>query len=214
MPVDGRTVSRATVAAADALGAAVLAGVSAVSDSVGLGRLVAADDGRRGSTPRPAAGDGPGRRRGRRFASLPAEPLSARACRELPPRDRRGLRSAGRARRALPDAPRDGHRRRTPSADAPIDSAIYTPGADGVSPPVGVRPQLPRQLPPTVDPGNLSRIELIIARDGSVESARLLGNRRRRPGRDVPERGESVAVPAGDEGRGCRPLSQDDPGVL
>ncbi len=46
-----------------------------------------------------------------------------------------------------------------------------------MTPPVDVRPQLPRQLPPTVDPASLSRIELIIARDGSVESARLLGNR-------------------------------------
>ena len=55
---------------------------------------------------------------------------------------------------------------------------VYAPGADGVSPPVGVRAQLPRQLPPTVDPATLSRIELVIARDGTVESARLLGTRR------------------------------------
>jgi hypothetical protein len=65
-----------------------------------------------------------------------------------------------------------------PLTDAPIDSEIYSPGADGVLPPVGVGPQLPRVLPPNVDLANLSRIELIIARDGTVESAKLLGNRR------------------------------------
>jgi hypothetical protein len=64
------------------------------------------------------------------------------------------------------------------SPAASIDSEVYAPGADGVSPPVAVYSQLPRQLPPTIDPANLSRIELVIARDGTVESARLLGSRR------------------------------------
>jgi len=63
-------------------------------------------------------------------------------------------------------------------SEGPFDSEVYAIGANGVTPPVGVRPQLPQQLPPTVDRASLSRIELIIARDGSVESAKLLGNRR------------------------------------
>ena len=46
-----------------------------------------------------------------------------------------------------------------------------------MSPPVDVRPMLPRQLPRNVDVDKLSRIELIVARDGSVESAKLLGDR-------------------------------------
>ncbi len=35
----------------------------------------------------------------------------------------------------------------------------------------------PRTLPPTVNLDDLSRIEIVIAPDGSVESARLLDNR-------------------------------------
>jgi hypothetical protein len=42
---------------------------------------------------------------------------------------------------------------------------------------VGVRPQLPRQLPSNVDRDTLGRIDLIIAEDGTVESVQLLGNR-------------------------------------
>jgi hypothetical protein len=68
------------------------------------------------------------------------------------------------------------------SADAPFDSMVYATGADRVVPPVGVRPQLPRQLPTTVKLAELSRIELIIGRDGLVESAKLLGDRRDLPG--------------------------------
>jgi hypothetical protein len=64
------------------------------------------------------------------------------------------------------------------ATDSAGDSIIYASSADGVSPPVGVRPQLPLELSPTVDVAKLSRIELVIARDGSVESAKLLGHRR------------------------------------
>ncbi len=49
MPVKVGEVSRVTVAAADAVGAAVMTGVSAVSDRAGLGRLVPADEDSRGA---------------------------------------------------------------------------------------------------------------------------------------------------------------------
>ena len=83
-----------------------------------------------------------------------------------------------------PDLPRPpdalavigGTSRPDPEIGAPVDSNIYTSASGGVSPPVDVRPMLPRQ-PRNVDVEKLSRIELIIARDGSVESARLLGDR-------------------------------------
>jgi hypothetical protein len=171
----GREVSHATGAAADAVGAIVLAGVSAVSDSVGLGRLVAAD------TPAPP----------------PAAPAALRTAPE---------RRARAARRAAAGEPVSSGDRSVPrtivvydapdalesvnevpagaeivhlSLAAPIDDLeVYAPGAEGVLPPVGLRAQLPRRLPPTVDPTSLSRIELVIARDGTVESARLLGARR------------------------------------
>ena len=179
MAAKSRTVSRATVAAADAVGAVVMAGVSAVSDRAGLGRLVPAE----AADPAPAP-------------AAPLLPASKPKVRVTPPAAARlepvapGLESLpagtsvyeaphGVAR--LPDATFQ-ETAETPeqSADAPFDSTVYGAGSDGVSPPVGVRPQLPRQLPPTADPAQLSRIELTIAADGSVESARLLGQ-----GRDV-----------------------------
>jgi hypothetical protein len=57
------------------------------------------------------------------------------------------------------------------------DGTIYSSSSHGVAPPVGVRPQLPRQLPSNVDRDTLGRIDLIIAEDGTVESVQLLGNR-------------------------------------
>ena len=179
MTVGGREVSRATVAAADAVGAAVLAGVSAVSDSVGLGRIVAADAA--DAAPAPAACRCPRRQDERRNGASGRRGRSkhpGRGVESLPPRTVVAY--------EVPDdlaSTTEALARQTEHAwiHRPMHrsiSVVYTPGADGVSPPVGVRPQLPRQLPPTVDPAISSRIELVIARDGSVESARLLGNRR------------------------------------
>ncbi len=173
MTVKGGKVSRATVAAADAVGAAVLAGVSTVSDSVGLGRIVpasAAD-----SSPLPAATT-PVVRNPRVRSLARAEAVEG-GVESFPP----GIVSAYDApdehTNLAEEAPRQADSLEQPS-EAPFDSEVYAIGANGVTPPVGVRPQLPQQLPPTVDRAGLSRIELIIARDGSVESAKLLGNRR------------------------------------
>jgi hypothetical protein len=47
-----------------------------------------------------------------------------------------------------------------------------------VSPPVDVRPQLPRALPPNVRPEQLSRLELIVSESGTVESVKLVGTPR------------------------------------
>jgi hypothetical protein len=52
--------------------------------------------------------------------------------------------------------------------------AVYSAESVGVSPPVGVNPQLPRRLPPEVDPNQLGQMELLIAPDGYVESAKLV----------------------------------------
>ena len=62
-------------------------------------------------------------------------------------------------------------------ADEPTGAEIYASDSEGVSPPVGLGSQLPQALSPTVELAKLSRIELIIAPDGTVESARLLDNR-------------------------------------
>jgi hypothetical protein len=55
------------------------------------------------------------------------------------------------------------------------DPAIYSPRSEGVSSPVAVRPQLPRELPPDVNRSNLRLIELVISPLGTVESVRLVG---------------------------------------
>jgi hypothetical protein len=172
--VKGRVVSR-TVAAADAVAATLLAGVSAVSERVGLGRIVAANaaDAPPGSpAPLPPAD----RPHSQAAPSIAAHvDLVNAGIEDVPPRaviayevpEVRTTEALGQSG----DAPAH-------LDEAPIDSVVYATGAHGVSPPIDIRPHLRRQLPPSVDPANLSRIELTISPDGSVESARLLGNRR------------------------------------
>lgn len=173
--VKSRAVSRA-VAAADAVGATLLAGVSAMSDRVGLGRIVAASAA--DALPGPPA---PLRSSADRPEVPPARSVVAPVDSVEPGIEGMPTRAVvvyevpeARTIEALPQS----EDALSHMVDAPIDSVVYAAGADRVSPPVEVRPHLPRRLPPTVDPANLSRIELTVSRDGSVESARLLGNRR------------------------------------
>jgi hypothetical protein len=58
------------------------------------------------------------------------------------------------------------------------DPAIYSPRSEGVSSPIAVRPQLPRELPPDVNRSELRVIELVISPLGTVESVKLLGDPR------------------------------------
>jgi hypothetical protein len=55
------------------------------------------------------------------------------------------------------------------------DPAIYSPRSEGVSSPIAVRPQLPRELPPEVNRSDLRLIELVISPLGTVESVKLIG---------------------------------------
>lgn len=184
-------VSSAVVKASDAVGSALVSGVSAVTDRAGLGRLVPAAE----ETAAPAR------------VEVPAGPPRT-------PRKRPGL-GGGAPYYAVFDldsAPEvaGGHQAFSASAGATVedmaaairrlhgvvngDSAvaesqlargpgdvaavgtIYFSGSHGVAPPVGVRPQLPKQLPSGVDPDTLGRIDLVIAEDGTVESVQLVGN--------------------------------------
>lgn len=63
---------------------------------------------------------------------------------------------------------------RTVWAESPLENVVFSPSSPGVSPPVGVRPQLPQELPAGVRPGDLTRMELVILPDGTVESVKLL----------------------------------------
>jgi len=70
---------------------------------------------------------------------------------------------------ALPNRPSGAH---DPGGD---DPAIYSPRSEGVSSPIAVRPQLPRELPPDVNRSELRLIELVISPLGTVESVKLIG---------------------------------------
>ena len=159
-------VSRVTVAAADAVGAAMIDGASAVSERVGLGRIVPAEEAATSPAPHAPLPVAPRARVKRDRPAPAAEPIETAAAGneelfgtvvayEVPPH--------------LATAPEDAN-------DAESDP-VYLPGSEGVTPPVNVRPQLPRELPPTVDLAELSRIEIVIAPNGTVESARLLDDR-------------------------------------
>jgi hypothetical protein len=166
-------MSRLTVAAADVMGSTVMAGVSSVSDRAGLGRLVPADE----------------------------ESTAAAQAVAAPPALRKGAKSVSRgaaANRVAPVAADDEASAGTLVAyhlalhlatgsatpaeqistfesvvDTPIVPEVFTSASEGVTPPINVH----QQLSPTVDLANLSRIEIVVAPDGSVESARLLDNR-------------------------------------
>jgi hypothetical protein len=58
------------------------------------------------------------------------------------------------------------------------DAMTYGPDSEGVTPPVGIRPQLPRELPDGVEPKHLGRIEFVVRGDGTVESVKFLGQPR------------------------------------
>src|SRR5262249_24095922 len=62
-----------------------------------------------------------------------------------------------------------------PEATDPGSGPIFSLDSEGVSPPEGVRPQLPRELPPGVKPEQLCRVDLIVSETGTVESVKLVG---------------------------------------
>jgi hypothetical protein len=55
-----------------------------------------------------------------------------------------------------------------------VDTRLYGPEDQNVAAPVALRPHLPTPLPDRVDLDQLARIELVVARDGIVESVKLV----------------------------------------
>jgi hypothetical protein len=165
-------VSDMAVKASDAVGTALVAGLSSVTDKVGLGRLASSDGS--GSVP-PAA-------KPTATAPIPVAPRRSRdAARgkmptlrlfDLAPEVAASLPVA-----ALPAAPLP-----TASAEvtetAPPDMTVYSSTDADITAPVGVRPQLPAVLPGDVNRENLSRIEILVLPDGTVGAVKLLGEPR------------------------------------
>jgi hypothetical protein len=169
--VRSRQVSRATAAAADVVGATVLAGASVLSNSLGLGRIVAGD------AAAPAVAQLPEQRTKPAHAAADGRPVVPGGASDIVPRKMVVYETPDSRARLNESLNRQAEAlERSPAAS--IDNVVYSAGAEGISPPVPVHSQLPRELSPTVNRESLSRIELVIARDGTVESARLVGNRR------------------------------------
>jgi hypothetical protein len=156
--------------ASDAVGAAIVHGASAVTDTLGLGRIVPAKElDPPAAAPEPASPPKVPQSRRREPAAPATEVASSIIAFDLepaPPADRGPSARPGVASTTASGAP---------EVDLDTDDTIYSVDSRLITPPVGVRPKLARQLPPDFDPTRLGRIELIIGVDGSVESAKLLG---------------------------------------
>jgi hypothetical protein len=156
--------------ASDAVGSAIVSGASAVTERLGLGRIVPANAVDPPAAPPEPVASPPKAQQTKRRDPPPADPIPPLVAFDLDPVP------AAVETRPLPETrPAES----TNPERAPVkDDTIYTVGSVGVVPPIGLRPQLARQLPPDLDLDHLGRIELIIGADGTVESARLLSRPR------------------------------------
>ena len=175
-------VSGAALKATDAVGNAVVSGISSVSERAGLGRLAPKDSSSVPAAPALVAAADTAATAGRRPAAsrkavvpqvaydldpVPAapEPVNTPAMEKL-----RGMLASMSSKPPAASA--------EPAAKRQVpDPTVYQTGAAGVVPPVGVRPQLPRDLPSNVNKDQLAQIELVVLPDGTVGSVKLLGHR-------------------------------------
>jgi hypothetical protein len=163
--------------ASDAMGTAIVAGASKVTETLGLGRIVPAKD---PPSPAPASVAPPPAAvkstapRPRTAASPPVDMPSIVAFDLEPSPEPRPV-PRPRSTTTAPAAAAPAPLLPAGEANAVDNDTIYSVNSGSVVPPLGVRPKLARQLPPDFDPTRLGRIELIIGVDGLVESAKLLG---------------------------------------
>jgi hypothetical protein len=146
----------------------IIAGASAITDRMGLGRLVPAEAATMDSEVPTSA-----------VTPIETRHMTPKAAARRSPIAAFDLEPQGMSEGPIPavvpsisganDSPDA-----TPVAES-IDSSIYAAGAEGVVPPVAIQPYLPRELPSAIRPDNLSRIELVVAVDGTVASVKLLG---------------------------------------
>ena len=164
-----------TVQVSDRIGGVVVSAVSDVTDRVGLGRLAPATPQAGTVPPAPAAKPEPTAHRQPRKTASPSASAARVVAFDL---DTPSPASPAFAAPVVPASLGLPTRTKTDLARALTenspDVSIYSSESAGVSPPVGVNPQLPTYLPPDIDRNQLGRIELIIALDGTVESVKLL----------------------------------------
>jgi hypothetical protein len=181
------------------LGDTVMSGVSAVTDAIGLGRLVPADA-PAGAPPASVAPDVKKPTRVRKGEVPPSEELSATkptvpspdAAVQPTPNHATEPRftaydldvpSPADSRAAKPIDLRGNAA--TPTGQVSItevSNRVFSADSPDVVPPVGVRPKLSRQLPTNRSLDQLAPVEILVGLDGSVESVKFL-----RTPRDVRE---------------------------
>lgn len=175
-----RKVSAVALKASDAVGSAVVSGISAVTDQAGLGRLAPRDPSGTVAlppavpveTPAPAIVRKPAQVRKPKVAQIVAFDLAHSAAVEGD-----GTSPAMQKLQAALTTISIGQSSGTVRAPEKLvkrDLAVYSPASAGVVAPVGIRPHLPRELPANVDKSRLGRIELLILPDGKVGSVKLL----------------------------------------
>ena len=169
----GGNTSMSAIAAhaSDAVTAAATTGLSALTERAGLGRLVAA--GAAGEvTPVAPATEPVKRSKIARAAAAVDRPVQI-AVYDLDPVPADGGESP-----AFADLTSERYALRRELTEAAIQSdaeQVFSSESEGVSPPVGVRPQLPRELPSYLKPEQLTRLDIVVSAAGTVESVKLLG---------------------------------------
>jgi hypothetical protein len=164
-----------------------LSSASAVSQRLGLGRLVMSGAGDAEAPPDVAAGQSPDAAPEGKSApaasrpsvesqntAVPARPAAPLRAYDLNP----GPAAPPLAEPAVPDLASPAEVAEAPAmepeAEEPVDDSIHSADSPDVIPPVGVRPQLPNELPDGIRREDLTAIEVVVLKDGTVESVRLL----------------------------------------
>ncbi len=168
-----QTATEVAVKASEKVGDAVVQGISAVTERVGLGRLVSPD-----AAPSPPPGATP-------TTDTPSEKPPTGPRKSLAP-----LKTAATVAQVFDLEPLPIVESAGPNSSAPpptvTDTAsngssgvdpltVYTVTSAEVVPPLSLNLPLTRELPPHLRREDLTRIELLIAMDGTVEWVRLVG---------------------------------------
>jgi hypothetical protein len=158
--------------ATDAVSGAMLSGISAVTERIGMGSLVAhaesvsvpdsRDDRKNAARP----GSAHRRSAAQDAGTIQAFDLDNEVAMTLTPPLTAPI--------LAPPVDRSAVAVRSPDPIDPVDTSVYSAESPNVVPPTAIRPQLPRVLPEGVSAANLSRIEVMVQRDGTVESVKLV----------------------------------------
>ena len=168
---ESQQVAEMAAKASDAVGTAVVTGLSKVTETVGLGRLVSDGDANATPaapmvTPVPTAPAPTSDRRASKVplpsTGIPVQVFDLDVKESVVPSEGEPPSTPASAAETAPSTSNGGH-----------EADMFSPANSDVVPPIGIRPQLPRELPKNINREDLTRIELVVAADGTVETVRL-----------------------------------------